>query len=253
MQRPYGAGRGPAGPAWSDSDRTATAGGCGGARNAISRSDPMHWGAGQWGAGHWGAGQWEAGRKGRVQTGGGGWRLRPGTECEIRAKTLWSGSRPRGPGWPAFGRPARPTVVAGRGMRFPCKDPRVKRPRACLLDRGAGRGDWAGRVRTGRRGRQTGAVPRRVAGARLAGTNAMNVKNSAATPYNGLPPGTTRWWGPAAQATLAGGTRRCQRRRPNDTVQITTQFRYGLDAWWRPGVPPCRRSSDAQSRAIIAT
>jgi hypothetical protein len=113
MQRPYGAGRGPAGPAWSDSDRTATAGGCGGARNAISRSDPMHWGAGQWGAGHWGAGQWEAGRKGRVQTGGGGWRLWPGTECEIRAKTLWSGSRRRGPGWPAFGRAARSTSHFG--------------------------------------------------------------------------------------------------------------------------------------------
>jgi hypothetical protein len=184
------------------------------------------WGAGHWGAGQWEAGQWEAGRKGQVQTGGGGWRLWPGTECEIRAKTLWSGSRRRGPGWPAFGRAAQPTVVAGRGMRFPCKDPRVKRPRACLMDRGAGLGDWAGRVRTGRRGRQTGAVPRRVAGARLAGTNAMNVKNSAATPYNSLPPGHDPVVGTGSVGDLGGRNaavpaKEAQRHSSdNDTVQI---------------------------------
>jgi hypothetical protein len=51
----------------AESDRDGTAGGCGGARNAISRSYPMQWGAGQ------------RRRVGRVQTGACGPRTTPRT------------------------------------------------------------------------------------------------------------------------------------------------------------------------------
>jgi hypothetical protein len=90
----------------------ATAGGCGGARNAISRSDPMQSGADQ---------QRRAGRgSDRDGTAGdcGGGR---NSIFAHRPSATWGG--PATPEWPGSDRMRRLAVAAEHGMRFSCKDP----------------------------------------------------------------------------------------------------------------------------------
>ena len=119
-------------------DPDGTAGGCGGARNAIfARRCHATW-----------SGPALPGWPG-FGPGWRGWRLCGARNTKFaqgpsgqapEGRPYGTGNGPRGRGWSGFGREARPAVVAGNGMRFLCKDPRVKRPRACLMDPGAGLG-----------------------------------------------------------------------------------------------------------------
>jgi hypothetical protein len=146
VRRCHATWSGPAAPGWPGSDRTARLAVAAGHGMRFSRVDAMQRGAGQQRR----LGRVRAGRARLAGAGGaqnaifaGGCGGARNAISARRCHATWSG--PAAPGWPGPDRTARLAGAAGRRMRFSCVD---------AMQRGAGQQRRVGRVRTGRLGCQ---------------------------------------------------------------------------------------------------